>query len=72
MASVFDILAHDIDSLFWEPDLSLPPPPSPSQLSSDFDVYLIRQDASPVIAADPLRANDESMGKCLIDGFLSK
>jgi len=64
-----DILAHDIDSLFWEPDLSLPPPPSPSQLSSDFDVDLSHQDPSSVTAADSLRENHESMGKCLIEGF---
>ena len=59
-------MAHDVDSLFWEPDLSLPPPPSPYQSISDFDVDLSRQDASPVTIADSPRENHESMGKCLI------
>jgi len=68
MTLELDIIAHDIDSLFWEPDLSLPPPPSPSQLS-DFDVDLSHPDASPVTAADSLRANHESIGKSLIEGF---
>jgi hypothetical protein len=78
-----DSNTHDAVSQSWGPisttllscdscELSLPPPPSPSQSSDIIDIDLSHRGVYPSTASDPLKANHASTGMCLIDSFPEK